>query len=55
VVVWNPEGQRLYSYIDRSLWERVNHNPIAFLQKISPEKLEQAVSDQFFWRIMHGA
>ena len=46
--VWNPEGQRLYSYIDRSLWERVNHNPIAFLQKISPEKLEQAVSDQFF-------
>ncbi|MFH2130401.1 MAG: alpha-glucan family phosphorylase, partial [bacterium] len=46
--VWNPEGQRLYSYIDRPIWESVNHNPIAFLHKVSPVILEQAAKDEYY-------
>ncbi len=46
--VWNPEGQRLYSYIDRPLWESLNHNPIAFLQKVDPSKLQMASKDKYF-------
>jgi starch phosphorylase len=43
--VWNPEGQRLFSYIDRQLWESLNHNPIAFLRQVEAAKLEQASKD----------
>jgi hypothetical protein len=27
--VWNPDAQRLFSQIDRPLWERIYHNPVA--------------------------
>jgi glycogen phosphorylase len=43
--VWNPQGQRLFSYIDRQLWEALNHNPIAFLRQVDQAKLEQASRD----------
>ena len=46
--VWNPAGQRLFSYIDRNLWESLNHNPVAFLQKVDPNLLTQAVGDEYF-------
>ncbi len=32
--VWNPDGQRLFSAIDRPLWDQVNHNPVAFLTRV---------------------
>ena len=46
--VWNPQGQRLFSYIDRQLWETLNHNPIAFLRQVDAAKLEQAAKDVTF-------
>lgn len=46
--VWNPDGQRLFSYIDRPLWEALNHNPIAFLHQVDADKLEQAARDATF-------
>ena len=46
--VWNPEGQRLFSYIDRPLWESLNHNPIAFLHQVDSAKLDQAANDEYY-------
>jgi len=36
--VWNPGGLRLYPTLDRRLWEKTNHNPIAFLHQIDKQK-----------------
>jgi starch phosphorylase len=42
---WNPSAMRLYLTLDRRLWEKVNHNPIAFLHQVEIEKLENAAID----------
>ncbi len=46
--VWNPIGLRLYLQLDRRLWEKVNHNPIAFLHQVEKEKLAAAANDPYF-------
>ncbi len=46
--VWNPHGLRIYLQLDRRLWEKVNHNPIAFLHQVDKEKLAAAVKDKYF-------
>lgn len=46
--VWNPIGLRIYLQLDRRLWEKVNHNPIAFLHQIDADKLAMAVKDKYF-------
>ena len=42
---WNPSAMRLYLQLDRRLWEKINHNPIAFLHQVEIEKLESAAAD----------
>jgi len=44
--IWNPGAQRLYSQIDRSLWERSNHNPVSFLRHIERAQLNAATNDR---------
>jgi starch phosphorylase len=44
--VWNPEVQRVFSWIQPTLWERVNHNPVLFLKKVSPERLQAATQQE---------
>ena len=39
---WHPEARFLYSSLDSELWEQVGHNPVHFLSKIQPQKLEEA-------------
>jgi glycogen phosphorylase len=39
---WHPEARFLYSSLDPELWEQVGHNPVQFLSKIQPKKLEAA-------------
>jgi len=46
--VWNPQGLRLFSELDRPLWEALNHNPIAFLQQVDPQKLQDATGNSFY-------
>jgi glycogen phosphorylase len=46
--IWNPDAQRLYSNIDRPLWERVYHNPVAFLRRVERASLNAATSDRYF-------
>ena len=46
--VWNPSGLRLYPTLDRRLWEKIEHNPIAFLHQVDPQKLKDAANDRYF-------
>lgn len=41
--VWNPDGQRLFQFIDPLLWDLMNHNPVSFLQKVERQRLNAAI------------
>jgi len=45
---WNLNGMRLFLQLDRRLWEEVSHNPIAFLHQIEPERLQEAVNNEYY-------
>src|SRR5262245_35344601 len=38
---WNPEVIALFRDIDPALWRQVNHNPIALLQSLKPDRLDE--------------
>ncbi|MBA4376110.1 MAG: alpha-glucan phosphorylase [Anaerolinea sp.] len=42
--VWNPNGQRLFNYIDPLLWNAINHNPVAFLRRVDRTRLNAALN-----------
>jgi len=41
---WDDDATSLFRDLDPVLWSDVNHNPIALLQQIPPEKLEERAS-----------
>jgi glycogen phosphorylase len=45
---WNPEAQRLFLRIDRTLWERTNHNPVRFLQQVNRNRLKAMTQDRYY-------
>ena len=45
---WNPDAARLYSQIDRILWEKVYHNPVAFLRRVERAHLNAATNDRYY-------
>lgn len=46
--VWNPEGQMVFSQIDKTLWERLNHNPVAFLHAVERPRLNAMTNDRYY-------
>ncbi len=42
---WHPEVIRLFTDLDPHLWRQVDHNPIAFLNRMSPEQIEHRASE----------
>ncbi len=42
---WNEEAQWLYKQVDPLLWESVGHNPVAFLRRVSADKLSIAAEN----------
>ncbi len=46
--VWNLDAQRLYSLIDHPLWERVYHNPVAFLRRVERANVNAATNDHYY-------
>ncbi len=42
---WHPEVIRLFKDLDAHLWRQVSHNPIAFLNQITPEQVEERSSE----------
>src|SRR5262249_42943786 len=51
---WQPDASWLFQYLDKTLWELTNHNPVKFLLQISSAKLEAAASDPAFLRHYDG-
>jgi glycogen phosphorylase len=45
---WNPDAQRLFSKIDRTVWEKVYHNPVAFLRQVERADLNAATNDRYY-------
>jgi starch phosphorylase len=43
---WQPEAGRLYSQLDRAMWERLNHNPIRMLREITRARLNEVLKDK---------
>ncbi len=50
---WNNEAIDLYREIDLSLWEKLNKNPIRFLQEVNYRKLLEKSSDPSFMERYH--
>ena len=42
---WHPEVIRLFTDLDPHLWRQLSHNPIAFLNQISPEQVEKRAAE----------
>ena len=53
--VWNPQGQALFALVDKSLWNQVNHNPVAFLKKVERTLLNAASNDKAYLEIYDQA
>lgn len=49
--VWNPDAQLVFSLIDRTLWGRVHHNPVAFLKKVERPRLNAFINDPRYLEI----
>jgi len=43
--MWHPEVIRLFTDLDPHLWREVSHNPITFLNRMSPEQIEHRASE----------
>ncbi len=43
---WNPDAVEVFQKINPVLWEKVSHNPVAFLQQVAHPLLDQAANDQ---------
>lgn len=46
--VWNPDSQLLFANIDKPLWNKLNHNPVALLRKVEQAKLNAVASDPVY-------
>lgn len=42
---WHPEVISLFTDLDPHLWRQVDHNPIAFLNRMPPEQIEERASE----------
>ncbi len=45
---WNPDARDLFREIDLELWRSVERNPVAFLKRIDPAKLESFAANEDF-------
>jgi starch phosphorylase len=45
---WNPDSQRLFSRMDKELWERVHHNPVKFLRQVERSRLNASTNNRYY-------
>ncbi len=45
---WNHEARQLFSMIDPELWEAVNQNPVALIERMSLKTMQHLETDQEF-------
>jgi starch phosphorylase len=46
--MWNPESTRVFTLIDKALWEKVYHNPIHFLHTVERPRLNAVTHDRYY-------
>ena len=46
--VWNKDSQRLFTWIDKDLWERTYHNPVLFLRHVERARLNAVTHDRYY-------
>ncbi len=51
---WQTDASWLFQHLDKTLWELTHHNPVGFLQHISPSRFEAAAADPAFLRRYDG-
>ncbi len=51
---WNPDASALFQYLDKTLWELTQNNPVRLLRQIAPAKLDSAAADAAFLRRYDG-
>jgi starch phosphorylase len=42
---WHPEVISLFTVLDPHIWRQVDHNPIAFLKRVTPAQIEERASE----------
>ncbi|MFQ5890619.1 MAG: alpha-glucan family phosphorylase [Gemmatimonadota bacterium] len=47
---WQPAARALFRRLDYPLWRMTNHNAVAMLRRVEPEKLQAAARDPLFLR-----
>ncbi len=45
---WHYDAQRLFTRIDRDLWEQVQHNPVLFLRKVERARLNAVLNNRSY-------
>ena len=45
---WDRQTRLLFSRLDPKLWDKVDHNPKAFLKRIDDRKLAEAADDPVY-------
>ncbi len=50
---WVPDAQRLFSKIDSSLWERLDHNPVLFLRKVDRANLNAVTQNPDYMELFN--
>lgn len=45
---WNQQGLRLFRHMDRDLWEKIAHNPVNMISKISQSRIMDLLEDEGF-------
>jgi starch phosphorylase len=45
---WDAEAQSIFARMEPNLWEEVHHNPVALLQRIPQQRLEELARDAEF-------
>lgn len=45
---WNPDAQRLFSRVDKELWETTGHNPVLFLRQVERAKLNAVMNNRYY-------
>jgi starch phosphorylase len=48
---WNPRARYLFRRLDRPLWHRTRHNPVAILREVDPARLARLAEDVDFRRL----
>lgn len=53
--VWNNDVSSIFSSIDQTLWRDCQQNPVAFLNRLPQQQLEELATDDFFLQRLEEA